>query len=124
MDKGHSLQNLFHIAFYVFDWNPAAVFAQTSITTMRLPQLLDALLGVLDDLLKILVTVLEYQVLRRFSIIGTGVIYIEHPNDIFAVFELVEDFEFSGDVLARLLGAFNGDSLLRVLIISFKYVSK
>lgn len=123
MYERHALKYLFHVALDILDWNAATVTAETSLVAMRLSELLDALLGVLNHLFEVLIAIFEDKILRRLPIITPRVVDVKHANHILTVFELVENFEFPGDIFASLLGPLNGHRLLRILVISFKYIA-
>ena len=115
---GHTLQNLFHIAFDIFDWN--------SCESRDLVSLFDSLgsfLCFLDNFLEVLVAKFKNKVLSGFSVITSTVENLQHFNDIFALSQSIENLIFSAYILSGLLSSFHGNCLLRLLVECFEYVT-
>jgi H+/Cl- antiporter ClcA len=61
--------------------------------------------------------------LSCFSIFTSGIINIEHPHNIFAVFQSWKDFEFSWYIFASFLCSFYCDCLVWISVVSLKNIA-
>lgn len=124
MNEGHALEDLLHVTFNVFHGYAAAVLANTHVTSVRITQLLHTFFGILNDFLKVLVAILEDEILSCLTIITPRVVDVQHTYNIFAIFQLVKHFKLSRHVLACFLGPLNGHSLFGVFVPCLKNVAK
>ena len=81
------------------------------------------MLGGLDDLLEVSVTIFEDQVLGGFAVLASGIVNFEHSDDVPAVLKSRKDLELPRNVFAGLLGALDGDGLFAFSVECFKNVA-
>ena len=80
-------------------------------------------LVLLNDLFQVLLAVLENQILRRLFVLTARVVNLEHPHNVFAILQFVEDLKLAGNKFTRLLCALDRNFFLRFRIIGFKNVT-
>ena len=68
MNVLHAFQNLSHVVLDMLHWNDFVL-----------------LLRILDDLLKIVLTKLKYEVLNYLSLLIFGIIYVQKLNHVFTL---------------------------------------